>query len=61
MDFFKLVEALLQINSCFLHSIKMRGLPLSTVTLSLQYICQDVRFSIVTCGKCLLASLEVNL
>jgi len=53
MDFFKLAEALLQINSYFLHSIKMRGLPLSTVTLTLQYNFQDVCFSLTTCGKTL--------
>ena len=33
----------------------MRSLPLSAVTLSLQYTCQDVCFSIVTCGKMLSA------
>ena len=36
--FFKLVEALLQIHSCFFsHSVKLRGLPLSAVTVSLNY------------------------
>jgi len=35
--FFKLVEAFLQIHSCFFsHSAKLRGLPLSAVTASLQ-------------------------
>jgi len=39
------VEALLQIYSCFFsHSMKLRGLPLSAVTVSLHYLLtyQDV-------------------
>jgi len=49
--FFKLVEALLQIHSCFFsHSIKLRSLPLSAVTVSLDYLPRCVR-STITCGK----------
>jgi len=41
--FFKLVGALLQVHSCFFsHSIKQRGIPLSAVTVSMHFTCQDV-------------------
>jgi len=45
------VEALLQIHSyLFSHSIKLRGLPLSAITVSLRHLPRCLR-SAVTCGK----------
>jgi len=60
--FFKLVEALPQINSCFFsHSIlKVRGFPPLAVTVSLHYR-QRCLNSRDTCGKTPLPLLEVNL
>jgi len=49
--FFKLVQALLQIRSCFfLRSTKLRALPLPPVTASLHYLPICSR-SIVTSGR----------
>jgi len=52
--FFKHVQALLQFQSCFFsHGIKLRGSPLSAVTVSLHYLfnCQRCLSSTATCGK----------
>jgi len=52
--YFTLVNALLYIHSGFFsHSMKLRSLPLSAVTVSLHYICQDicVQQQAATCGK----------
>jgi len=48
--FFMLFEALLKIQSCFSHSINVRGLPLSAVTVTLHYLTRCLR-STVTCNK----------
>ena len=49
--FSKLVEALLQIYWCFFsHNIKIRGLPLSAITVSLHYLPTCLR-STVACNK----------
>jgi len=43
--FFKFVEALLQIHSCFFsHSVKLRGLPPLAVTISLNYLPKMIEF-----------------
>ena len=49
--YFKLAEALLHIQSGFFsHSIKLRGVPLSAVTVSLHYLPRYLR-STPACGK----------
>jgi len=63
--FFKLVEAFLQIQSClFSHSIKLRVLPLSAVTISLHYLprCLLLRSEIPsgTCAELLTVAASNN-